>query len=62
MQALANSCPNLTSVSLSHCRNVTDAAVQALANSRSPNLTTVALSGCANMTGAKNALRESINV
>ena len=59
VQALANSCPNLTTVYLTDCGNLTDAAVQALATS-CPNLTTVDLCGCANITDAAvQALRES---
>ena len=56
VQALASSCPNLTTIDLRYCRNITDAAVQALARS-CPNLTTVDLAFCYNITdAAKNAL------
>ena len=51
VQALANSCPNLTTIDLTYCDKITDAAVQALANS-CPNLTSDNLRGCHNITDA----------
>ena len=51
VQALASSCPNLTTIHLSSCTNITDAAVQALASS-CPRLTEAYLNGCPNITDA----------
>ena len=59
VQAIASSCPNLTTVNLNECTNITDAAVQALAGS-CPKLTTINLEDCTNITdAAKQALRAS---
>ena len=57
IKALANRCPNLTSIDLAGCTNITDTAITALAT-HCPNLTTIFLDGCTNITDtAKDSLR-----
>jgi hypothetical protein len=52
-------CPNLTTIDLDGCANITDAAILALAKG-CPNLTGIYLLGCTNITDkAKAVLRES---